>query len=208
MRILALDISSTTGWALGNAGEKPRVGVERLVPEKLKNEYGEKAKTIERLNHATDHIAGFIRDICFVESERPDLIIYEAAMAPFEDNAVDENGHPIRQRKIRRSVESITLPIMATAAVRAIARCYGIDRELAWPATWRKHFLGRSNFGDRDETKRQTLTRCRLLGYDERSWRDDNAADACGIFNYAAAVYGRAQERELRLFDEGRLRHG
>lgn len=202
MRILALDISTTTGWALGNAGEKPRVGVERLVPEKFKNDFGEKATAIERLNYATDHIAGFIRGICFLESERPDLIIYEAAMAVFSDN--DERG----ERGVQRNAVSITLPIMATAAVRAIARCYGIDRQLAWPATWRKHFLGRSNFGNRDETKRQTLMRCRQLGYDERAWRDDNAADACGIYDYAAAVYGRAQERELRLFDEGRLRHG
>lgn len=202
MRILALDISTTTGWALGNAGEKPRVGVERLVPEKVKDAFGNKAKVIDKLNYATDHIAGFIRDICFIESQRPDLIIYEAAMAVFSDD--DDRG----ERGIQRNPLSITLPIMATASVRAIARCYGIQRELAWPATWRKHFLGRSNFGSRDETKRQTMQRCRVLGYDEKAWRDDNAADACGIYDYAASVFGRVTPQSLALFDEGRLRHG
>lgn len=195
--ILLLGLSALLG-AIASLWMAPAAPVVRLAIW-----LSDRAKAIDKLNHATDHIAGFIRDICFIESDRPDLIIYEAAMAPFEDNnSDDDNGG--RKRTIRRSVESITLPIMATASVRAIARCYGIQRELAWPATWRKHFLGRGNFGDREETKRQTLLRCRLLKFPELAWRDDNAADACGIFSYASATFGRAAPRDLHLFGEGR----
>ena len=189
MRILALDLAVNTGWALGLASGSPQVGAQRLKQPREDTEV------------APANLARFIRDICFIEADRPDLIVYEAAMPLF-------NGGDGRQREIRRSHESMVMPGYLVGAVIGIAACYGIDTLAAWPATWRKHFLGRSNFGDRDETKRQTISRCHLLGYLHPSCRDDNQADSAGIWDWAAHHRGRRNSGDLALFDEGRMRHG
>lgn len=185
--ILAIDGATASGWALGPPGKPPRVGLQRLK------------KPSEDTWLVADGAARFVRDICFLESERPDLIAIEAPIPNF--NSGD------RDRQIQRSAASMLVPPLIVGAVRGIAACYGIQVVQVFPATWRKHFLGRSNFGSSDETKRQTIARCHLLGYLPAGCKDDNQADAAGIHDWASAVYGRAVQ-PLHLFDEGRLRHG
>jgi len=187
MRIFTLDLATSTGWALGLSDEKPRVEARRMK------------RPGEDPEIAADNVASFVRDVCFFAKDRPDLIVYEAPMPNFNSN----DG---REREIRRSQESIIMPPLMVGAVRGIAKCYGIHCVKAWPATMRKHFLGRANFGSREETKRQMILRARLLGYIPENCRDDNMADAAGLFDWAAAKFaGRASE--FHLFDEGRLRH-
>jgi hypothetical protein len=186
--ILGIDGAVQSGWALGAPGSIPRVGVQRLK------------KPNEDTWLVADGAARFLRDICFIESTRPDLIAIEALMPNF--NSGDD-----RERQVQRSAASMLTPPLIMGAVRGIAACYGIDVVQVYPATWRKHFLGRSNFGSREETKRQTLMRCSQLGYLPVTCKDDNQADACGVWDWAAAVHGRAVQ-PLVLFDEGRLRHG
>jgi Holliday junction resolvasome RuvABC endonuclease subunit len=58
-----------------------------------------------------------------------------------------------------------------------------------WPvtaATWRKHTLGTSKLGSRDDVKDAMVTLCRRLDW---SAPDDNAADAAGIWIWATAKY-------------------
>lgn len=188
--ILAIDGAVASGWALGAPGNIPavRVGLQRVK------------KPSEDTWLVADGIARFVRDICFIESTRPDLIAIEALMPNF--NSGDD-----RERQIQRSAASMLVPPLIMGAVRGIAACYGIQVVQVYPATWRKHLLGRSNFGSREETKRQTLARCHLLGYLPPSCKDDNRADACGIHDWASAVHGHAAQ-PFHLFDEGRLRHG
>lgn len=186
--ILGIDGAVQSGWALGAPGTIPRVGVQRLK------------KPNEDTWLVADGAARFLRDICFIESTRPDLIAIEALMPNF--NSGDD-----RERQVQRSAASMLTPPLIMGAVRGIAACYGIDVVQVYPATWRKHFLGRSNFGSREETKRQTLQRGHLLGYLPPGCKDDNIADAVGVWDWAAAVHGRAVQ-PLVLFDEGRLRHG
>ena len=183
--ILAIDGAVASGWALGAPGTIPRVGLQRLK------------KPSEDTWLVADGAARFVRDICFIESTRPDLIAIEALMPNF--NSGDD-----RERQIQRSAASMLVPPLIMGAVRGIAACYGIQVVQVYPATWRKHFLGRSNFGSRDETKRQTLARCYLLGYLPPTCKDDNQADACGIFSWAESSFGRASPKELVMFGERR----
>lgn len=187
--ILAIDGATASGWGLGPPGNIPavRVGLQRLK------------KPSEDTWLVADGAARFIRDICFIESTRPDLIAIEALMPNF--NSGDD-----RERQIQRSAASMLVPPLIMGAVRGIAACYGIQVVQVYPATWRKHYLGRSNFGSREETKRQTIARGQLLGYLPPGCKDDNMADAAGIHDWASAVHGRAAQ-PFHLFDEGRLRH-
>lgn len=188
--ILAIDGATVSGWALGAPGSTPRVGAERLK------------KPSEDTWLVADGAAKFLRDICFIESTRPDLVAIEALIPNF-------NSNDARERNIQRSAASMLVPPLIIGAVRGVAACYGITVVHVYPATWRKHYLGRSNFGSRDETKRQTLARGHLLGYLPPGCKDDNIADAAGVWDWAAAVHGRsAAAPTFHLFDEGRLRHG
>lgn len=190
MKILALDLARKTGWAYGKAGTKPNSDVKVLRSTDLDVEVG------------AAEIGRFIRDICYLETERPDLIVYEAALPPFDNE--DERG----ERKIRRSVESIVQPPMLAGGVIAIAACYGIECRKVWPVTWRKHFLGRANFGNPLATKNATVDRCRLLGYipRDRVVRNKNAdplfdqCDALGMWDYACAKFARHVPEALAMF--------
>lgn len=185
--VLGIDGAVQSGWTLGAPGTIPRVGVQRLK------------KPSEDTWLVADGAGRFLRDLCFIESTRPDLIAIEALMPNF--NSGDD-----RERQVQRSAASMLTPPLIMGAIRGVAACYGITVVQVYPATWRKHFLGRSNFGGRDETKRQTLLRCYQLGYLPPTCKDDNQADSCGVWDWASAVYGRAVQ-PLVLFDEGRLRH-
>lgn len=98
--------------------------------------------------------------------------------------------------------------MMATAHYHAVleAVCFGhqITCISVSPATWRKHFLGRSNFGNRNATKHASVARCHELGYFARNEADDNRAEACGVWDYAVNAIVRVNKlSQLHLFDEG-----
>jgi len=204
MRILALDISTKCGWALGNAGEKPRVDVERLRPKSMKDEFGDAVGMMDRVESSADHMGGWIRDICYIASERPDLIAYESALLPF----VPENDEAKRQSPIMRNMDSIVTPLMAIGALRGVARCYGITLVRVANQTWMKHYTGVARHGSRDAGKAAAIRRGIQLGYLPPNCRDTDMGDACGIFDWAAAVHGRRAQPFARLLDEERLRHG
>ncbi len=189
-RILALDISTHTGWALGMSDVMPRVSVEDLKGKDAKSQF------------VADGIGPFIRDICFSESTRPDMIIYEAVMGNF-DSRDDREG----DRKIDRNAASIDIPRYAVGAVRGVAACFGVDVIDVHPATWRKHFLGRANFGSKEATKLMTIARCHRLGYLPITSKNDNKADAAGIFDYAAAKFCGGSPAPFYPFDQGKMKH-
>jgi hypothetical protein len=192
MKLLALDLARKTGWAYGIAGQRPRSGVEEVRPTSLD------------IEHGAGGIARFVRDLCYLADSRPDLIVFEAPMPIFNDT--DERG----ERTVKRSPDSLAQPPMLVGAVVGLAACYGIDWRKAHPATWRKHFLGRSNFGSSDATKRAVVERCRVLGYigrdrvitNQKADKLFDECDALGLWDFASAKFGRAAPAELKLFGE------
>jgi hypothetical protein len=122
----------------------------------------------------------------------PDLVVKEAAPT-FEAMRRMSNGQAA---------------MLATAGyhmiVEALCAGHGIDCVNVWPSTWRKHFLGRANFGNREATKHAAVARCHELGYFARNEVDDNRAEACGIWDYAVNAIVRVNKlSQLHLFDEG-----
>ncbi|TVR06663.1 MAG: hypothetical protein EA385_15205 [Salinarimonadaceae bacterium] len=186
MLIMFLDLAVQTGYAYGRPGEKPKAGVVRVK------------KPSDPLHIAPWNLETFLQDINAFGL--PDLIAYEA---PIPLNAAMSDGRP-------RSAEALLIPIKLEQAVER----YCLPRQIRWerlyPATIRKHFLGKANFGQRDETKRAVLDRCRLLGYIDRDRVVRNKssdplfdeADALAGWDCASAKYARARPAELMLFGE------
>src|SRR5690348_4826887 len=83
------------------------------------------------------------------------------------------------------STFSTTVVLQGLYAVfTGIARSRNVT---VWPVTvqtWRKHSLGTSKLGGRDEAKKAMVKLCKMLGW---SAPDDNAADAAGVYIWATA---------------------
>jgi hypothetical protein len=176
--VLALDLSVNTGFAIGCAGERPRSGSVRL----------KKRGETERI--AWRNLGCFLRDqFAF---ERPELVVYEAAL------------DPAAMRDIGNSSHTIAMQWGHVAAVEAICGPLGVRTLAVHVQTVRRHFTGRARWGERDEAKRAVVERCWMLGYFGRDCADHNRADACAAFDYACAVYGRRPlgSNELVMFGE------
>lgn len=209
MRVLALDISTTTGWALGEsqAEEKPRIDVERIREKGMKDENGDPAKMMDQVEAAADHMGPFIRNVCMMEWSRPDLIAYEAWIPPFERETDEPSFGQRKRTPIQRNMNSILTPFFAVGALRGVARCYGIPLVRVANKTWVKHFTGQASHGSRAANKAEALKWAIRLGYLPAGCRDTDMGDAAGIWDYAASKYGRRVPKDLALFDGGRLRH-
>ena len=212
MRILALDISTTTGWALGDSlsDEKPRYGVERLRPKGMKDEDGVPAKMMDQVEASAAQMGRFIRDICFIESTRPELIVYESAILPFERKPeLDHYGRPIQPAKpIRRNMNSMLTPLLALGGVCALAAPYGIPVERVANQTWMRHFTGSGRHGSRDAAKAEALAWGKRLGYLPADCRNTDIGDAIGIWDWAASTFGRRIPKELTMRSPAPARHG
>jgi hypothetical protein len=81
---------------------------------------------------------------------------------------------------------------------------FGIRCESVHPSTYRKHFIGRANCGARQDTKAAVIERCHLLKYLPRGCIDEDRADACAIWDWATAHFGRRRHgaKDLHLFGE------
>lgn len=174
MKILALDIATVTGYAIGVAGEIPRSGSVRLK------------KSIDHLFVAPFNMGCFIRDIFALD--KPDLV------------AIEHFLNPIAQK----SADAIILQLMCFGAAIYVCMSHGVRIQTAMPATIRKHFCGAANAGKRADTKRMVLNRAKSLRYIPADCTDDNRADACALFDYASAIFGRVQPKELVMFNEDR----
>ncbi len=116
---------------------------------------------------------------------------------------VNEAAMPLQAFKDRSNSQDAVMAAYGYAAiVEGMAVRFGIYARDLHPATVRKHFVGSGRLGDRATTKRAVVDRCHLLGYFPRECRDDNRGDACAMFDFAAATYGRMMPRELHLFNE------
>jgi hypothetical protein len=169
MNVLALDLATTTGWAYGPAGGRPESGSVLLrKPSRRRKDTKIEA---EPYGVGAFNLLAFLRDkFAFWQ---PDRIVIENFLHP---TAQPGGG-------------AVILSLMLHGAAEAFARSYGIEPRLVAPATWRLHFIGKANAGDRDATKAAVIRRAQMLGYVPRDCYDDNRADACGIWDYGCAVF-------------------
>src|SRR3954469_16219461 len=116
MLVLALDVATRTGWALGEPGEKPRIGWSRLK------------KPDDPVHVAWRNAGFFLKDLFLLD--RPDLIVAEAPLAA----------------AAQRSDAAATLQLGAIGVVVFMAAAYEIRLEFANAQTVSKHFTGKARW--------------------------------------------------------------
>lgn len=151
-----MDIATSCGWAIGRVGERPRWGTWVL-----------KAPEAEQIR-AAKNLAIHLRDMFVLE--RPDLIVYEAAMNP---------AQKLRQGD---AVRSVTLPWQLIGAAGAIAGAYGIRIIAANVQTVRKAVLGN---GRPENPKQVAAEHCKRLGFNISNFDE---ADAVVMWIYQSSL--------------------
>lgn len=190
MRILALDLATVTGFAFGDAGTIPTSGSVRLK------------RTSEPVELAPRNLACFLSDrFVTFDGDLPDLVVIESLMDP----------------SAMKGGAAIALAHRLSGVVDGVFAPHGVRMEFVGAITWRKHFCGRASAGParrrgdpprtdkqraaiRAETKKMTINRAIATRYIPRGCSDDNRADACGIFDFASATWGRKAPAGFSLF--------
>lgn len=176
--IFAMDLGTRTGFACGMPGSIPRSGTMLL------KQRGDKRSV------------AFGNLIAWLQAEwtkqRPVIIVKEAALPlqGFKNTGNSEMG--------------ARMAYGLHAVVDGMAARFGIYVTDMHPATVRKHFIGSGRMGDRDLTKGAVINRARLLKMIPRDCLDTDRADACALWDYAAAMIGGKAigASELHLFGE------
>lgn len=163
VRVLALDTSTSTGWAHDNAaGSAPMSGTLKLCGWKPKDQPASYARLMEFIETTVN-----LHGITHVVIERP-LSVY--AHAGFKGS------------KARKDPDLAETLLGLASCAAGIAHWLGCDASVVAPSTVRKHFIGH---GSPDDPKTWVMKRCRALGWPAI---DDNAADALATWDYAKSV--------------------
>lgn len=163
--ILALDIATTTGYALGEAGSKPSYGHFRS---------GKRAGS-------PGEIAALFRDwlneLC--KTHQPQWLVYESPYIPRQPQPFARRQPP---------------PVDIYVLRRLITLC-GIAEEVAWRHQIAcreeasnvvcKQFTGRGSWGSRAEKKVATQKMCAVYGWHQVT---EDEADALALWTYAETV--------------------
>ena len=165
MKIIALDVATNTGIAVGEPGGKPiawSVDIGKSLTE------DERFSNILRLTQG------------LIEKHGPDLIVVEAFIGGKHASA---------------------FLIGLVACVRACAANRNIPVKMVFPATVRKHFIGKAmtarDFPGLKQAKAKlaikevVAERCRLLGWDVP---DLDAADAAATWDWACATCAKGYQ--------------
>jgi len=158
--ILALDLASRTGWALGEPSDpRPLSGSLRFARE------GASMGAV--FSGCRQWLSRFL-----AENRDIKLVVFEAPMTP--------------QHMSGRTDPSVVRRLMGLCAV-VEELCHSLgnfDVREARVSAVRTHFIG-SNRHRRAEAKELTIAACRRLGW---SPIDDNAADALALWHYQASI--------------------
>lgn len=160
--VLALDIATVSGWAFGDAGEKPQHGTFACPV------------TGDDLGRYGVAYRGFLRNL--ILSTRPKLVVYESPILP--PPKFDKAAGRIVQVTNIATVRKLNGLIMLTETT-----CHdeGVPVEEITAGQWRKSFLGSfyPRSGERDDLKRAAIAACRQMRW-EPNGSDD--AEAMGIW--------------------------
>lgn len=161
--ILALDIASVTGWARGVVGEDPACGSVRFA----KPGASQLAICGRALEWAINSITGKL----------PDVVAIEALLPPRVLKGASNEHHDV--------LAMIHGVIMGVCFMRGVYKVHHHSVNSV-----RAHFLHGIPYA-RGEAKTVTMRKCRSLGWLESA--DDDAADACALWSYQAALIDPAQ---------------
>jgi hypothetical protein len=157
--ILALDVATRCGYALGRLGETPIAGSVRFG----NSSSDENVIFAAALDWASQFLA---------PQPRPDIVMIEAMLPA--DAMKNHTSRAVRDRLAGLH-----------GVIRAVAQLRGIGKiESCSVGDVRSHFIGHRG-AKREHAKRQTMRRCACLGWD---CKDDNAADALAVWSYACAL--------------------
>ena len=174
MRIIALDIATSTGVAIGNSGDAPVCRSEDL---------GKGQSEDVRLSRAlalTDQL---------VRLYEPDLIAVEAA---------------IGGREASQYLVGLVACVRACATNRGVPvetyHLASIRKHFLGKALGVRDFPGMSKAKAKMAIKQKVMDRCRLLGWEVP---DHDAADAAALWDYACAKHGAQTAPSGKLFHAG-----
>jgi Holliday junction resolvasome RuvABC endonuclease subunit len=165
MKIVALDIATQTGVAVGDSGGNPKSWSVDL---------GKSLSQARRLSE----VLRLTQEL--IETHAPDFVALEAAIGG-------------------RNASAYLIKLVG--CVEAVCANRGVPCEAFHSGSIRKHFLGKA-YTARDfphfkvaaakkAIKGLVMDRCRLLGWDVE---DDNAADACALWDYVCANRARGYQ--------------
>jgi hypothetical protein len=160
MKILALDLATRTGFAIGSPGdEAPACGSVQLAAP------GSSHGAIA---------AGLINWLAPLLSElKPDLIVYEAPL-------------PVLVKIGKRNANADRILTGLCFLAEGISHCRGIfDVREARAMDVRRYFLDNVQMSH-GFAKQWVVRKCRSLGWLESA--DDDAADACATWDYMCAL--------------------
>ena len=164
MRILALDPAEyKLGWALGESGRMPTVGVLKLRTEDERSE-----EAIGRFAMwLNERLVGV--ELLVVEHYLPSGALRGKTTAATREGAIG----------------------LAYTA-RAVAAISHVAFRSPQPSTVRAHFIGQANAGDRASTKAAVIKQAQLLGYIPKTcFEGDDMADACALYDFASSYFAR-----------------
>lgn len=159
-QILALDLASRTGWALGYVTDK--------VPQSGSIRFAKEGSSMAAMFSACRLQ---LRDFLSMNPEIG-LVVFEAPLLPMFKTG-------------KTNIKTIRSLVGMAAVVEELLYTLGkYDVREAKVSEVRTHFLG-SNRHRRDAAKHLTINACYRLG-----WKpvDDNAADALALWHYQASV--------------------
>ena len=164
-RVLALDVATTTGFAIGPL-QPSRTAVEVAAGHVFARPVsGEKAlPTGLGIGPTMARFVAWLHDLICVE--RPGIVVFEA---PF-----------VRGKDATRLLFGLSAAVEMVVADEQVSRVYEVDAP-----TVRKHFCANGR-----ATKADVLAACAALGWDI-SGKRDNEADALAVYDYACAKLWR-----------------
>lgn len=116
----------------------------------------------------------------------PDLIVIEKWINPHA----------------QKHFKPIEVGLRLNGAVHALAGVYGITVAEPSVQTIRAAVCGRSNAGNREDTKAMVIQNMILRGLLPTGCRDDDRADSLAAWVYGEAVYGRMAPKDFILTGE------
>jgi len=165
--VLAMDISTNTGIALGKPGAAPRTWLEQLGKAPDDRRFSRMLEITSRL----------------IAEHKPDLLVYEAPVGgPKTSHLLVGLIACVRGCAFNRGVRCEAVAI-------ATARKHFLGKHLST-----KHFPGKSHAAAKAAIKARVISRCGQLGW-QVDGADE--ADAAALFSYAATTWCGVQAAPL-----------
>ena len=157
--ILALDIATNTGWAIGRPSGTPTASSQR---------FGQ--------FHSEQHdvFAAAIKWFSefLLQDPRPDTLIVEAMLPPTAMKGQTS-------RAVRDRLAGLHGCFLGVAKLRGVG-----EISQASVGDVRAHFIG-DRMCRREQAKREVMRQCEMQGWNAE---DHNAADACALWSYACTL--------------------